>query len=269
MITLQVSHQTNYYYGALARRSVQYIRMTPLTLDHQITHRWHVMLPKIAIVQKDGFGNELLTLSRNETHDNLQIQASGVVEINPDTKRLLDNESVPYMLFVAATPLTQFDAAISEFAEPFLQDLNHLSVDESRDRLIQMAQRLLAVMPYTKNITHVGTTAAEAFATGGGVCQDHAHVFISACRAYHLPARYVSGYIYDDSGNHMASHAWAEVWLEGYWYTFDISNQRFTPSHHIYIATGRDYRDAAPVRGMRIGGGYEDLYSQVLVSRLS
>lgn len=269
MMTLQVSHQTNYYYGAPARRSVQYIRMTPLKLAHQLTHRWQVMLPKIAIAQKDGFGNELLTLSRSEIHDNLQIQAAGVVEINPDTKCILDDASVPYMLFMVPTPLTQSDTAIADFAKPFLQDIAGLSVEESRNRLIQMAGRLLEVMPYLKNVTHVGTTAAEAFATSGGVCQDHAHVFISACRAYHLPARYVSGYIYDDGGNHMASHAWAEVWLEGNWYTFDISNQLFAPSHHIYIATGRDYRDAAPVRGMRIGGGYEDLYSQVMVSRLS
>lgn len=67
----------------------------------------------------------------------------------------------------------------------------------------------------------------------------------------------------------MASHAWAEVWLEGYWYTFDISNLLFQPSSHVYVAIGRDYLDAAPVRGVRMGGGYENLYSQVLVSRLS
>ena len=31
---LQISHQTNYYYGELAQRSVQYIRMTPMQLPH-------------------------------------------------------------------------------------------------------------------------------------------------------------------------------------------------------------------------------------------
>ncbi|MFT5428383.1 MAG: transglutaminase-like putative cysteine protease, partial [Psychrobacter glaciei] len=54
-----------------------------------------------------------------------------------------------------------------------------------------------------------------------------------------------------------------------YWYTFDISNQLFQPSSHVYVAIGRDYLDTAPVRGVRMGGGYENLYSQVLVSRLS
>ncbi|MFP3355220.1 transglutaminase family protein, partial [Pseudoalteromonas sp. SIMBA_153] len=80
-------------------------------------------------------------------------------------------------------------------------------------------------MPFVKDVTHVGTTAAEAFATSAGVCQDHTHVFLGILRDQQIPARYVSGYLYDDTENHMASHAWAEVWLDGYWYTFDISNQ--------------------------------------------
>ena len=259
---LQISHQTNYYYDQLAQRSVQYIRMTPMQLSHQTIHQWHVMLPKVAQSQKDGFGNEWLTLSRNESHNNLQMQASGIVEINPETERLEDNPNVPYLLFTVATPLTQCSEAMREFAAPYLKKVSH-------DSLKQLAAKLLEKMPYTKNSTHVGTTAPEAFAGEAGVCQDHTHVFLACLRDQNIPARYVSGYLYDDSQNHMASHAWAEAWLDGYWYTFDISNQLFQPSSHVYVAIGRDYLDAAPVRGVRIGGGYENLYSQVMVNRLS
>ena len=59
---LQISHQTNYYYDELAHRSVQYIRMTPMQLTHQIIHQWNVMLPKVATSQKDGFGNDWLRI---------------------------------------------------------------------------------------------------------------------------------------------------------------------------------------------------------------
>ena len=121
-------------------------------------------------------------------------------------------------------------------------------------------------MPYTKSVTHVGTTAEQAFAMAAGVCQDHTHVFLALLRDKGIAARYVSGYIYEATQAHMASHAWAEVWLAGNWYTFDISNQHFTPNCHVYIAFGRDYADAAPVRGVRTGGGDERLYSQVMVS---
>ena len=63
---LLINHQTNYFYGELAQRSVQYIRMTPMPLAHQTIHRWQVMLPKVGALQKDGFGNEWVTLCRNE-----------------------------------------------------------------------------------------------------------------------------------------------------------------------------------------------------------
>nr|WP_317199439.1 transglutaminase family protein [uncultured Psychrobacter sp.] len=259
---LQISHQTNYYYGEQAQRSVQYIRMTPMDLPHQTIHRWDVLLPKVATNLKDGFGNEWLTLSRNETHDNLQMQASGIVEINTDTERLEDLAHVPYLLFTVQSPLTQCSEAMREFAAPFLQNVTH-------DSLKTLANELIMIMPFVKNVTHVGTTASEAFELKAGVCQDHTHVFLGLLRDQQIPARYVSGYLYDDTENHMASHAWAEVYLDGYWYTFDISNQAFAPNSHVYVAIGRDYLDTAPVRGVRMGGGYESLYSQVLVTRLS
>ena len=259
---LQISHQTNYYYGQQAQRSVQYIRMTPMPMPHQIIHRWNVLLPKVATSQKDGFGNEWLTLSRNETHDNLQMQASGIVEINTDTERLEDSKTVPYLLFTVQSPLTACSDEMREFAAPFLKD-------PTLESLKKLSNALIMKMPFVQDITHVGTTATEAFAMGGGVCQDHTHVFLSLLRDQQIPARYVSGYLYDDSANHMASHAWAEAYFDGYWYTFDISNQAFTPSSHVYVAIGRDYLDTAPVRGVRIGGGYASLYSQVVVTRLS
>ncbi|WP_367103166.1 transglutaminase domain-containing protein [uncultured Psychrobacter sp.] len=259
---LQISHQTNYYYGDLAQRSVQYIRMTPMQLPHQVIHQWNVLLPKVATAQKDGFGNDWLTLSRNEAHDNLQMQASGIVEINTDTERLEDTGQVPYLLFTVQSPLTQCSQNMRDFAKPYLKK-------PTLDSLKELAGALIMKMPFVKDTTHVGTTASEAFEMGSGVCQDHTHVFVSLCRDQQIPARYVSGYLYDDTENHMASHAWAEIWLDGYWYTFDISNQMFQPSAHVYVAIGRDYSDTAPVRGVRMGGGYENLYSQVLVTRLS
>lgn len=262
---LQISHQTNYYYGMQAQRSVQYIRMTPMDLPHQVIHRWNVMLPKMATSQKDGFGNQWLTLSRNEAHDNLQMQASGVVEINTETEKTKDDGKVPYLLFTVQSPLTECSEAMREFAAPYLKDLAPEALLES---LKAMSNALIMRMPFVKDTTHVGTTATEAFAMGAGVCQDHTHVFVGMLRDSQIPARYVSGYLYDDTENHMASHAWAEVYIDGYWYTFDISNQAFTPNAHVYVAIGRDYSDTAPVRGVRIGGGYENLYSLVLVTRL-
>ncbi len=258
---LSIDHQTNYYYKEFAQRSVQYIRMSPMALPHQIVHTWSVMLPKLATLQKDGFGNTWFTLSRNEKHDNLQIQASGIVEINTDTQYVEDSGEIPYLLFTVQTPLTYCSTSMRDFAVPYLETV-------TLENLRGLASALITKMPYTTNVTHVGTTAEESFEMKAGVCQDHTHVFLGCLRDKKIPARYVSGYLYDADQNHMSSHAWAEAYLDGYWYTFDISNQLFQPSHHVYVAIGRDYLDAAPVRGVRIGGGYESLYSQVMVNRI-
>jgi len=79
-------------------------------------------------------------------------------------------------------------------------------------------------MTYIKGATKVDTTASEAFALGQGVCQDHAHVFISCCRSLGYPARYVSGYLFTEDGSLMQTHAWVDVWLDNQWQSLDISN---------------------------------------------
>ncbi len=70
---------------------------------------------------------------------------------------------------------------------------------------------------YKPGATHVATSASQALGTGAGVCQDHAHLFVSCCRTLGIPARYVSGYLCtDETGDaNMASHAWAEAWVDG------------------------------------------------------
>lgn len=90
---------------------------------------------------------------------------------------------------------------------------------------------------------------------------------LSCCRELGIPARYVSGYLYTDDSAHVASHAWAEVWLNNHWQMVDVSNQLYSPSHHIKLAVGFDYLDACPVRGVRYGGGVEMMRSFAIVEQ--
>jgi transglutaminase-like putative cysteine protease len=71
-----------------------------------------------------------------------------------------------------------------------------------------------------------------------------------------VPARYVSGYIHaaGGSGAASASHAWAEGWVPGQgWVGFDATHPVRASDHHVRIAVGRDYSDAAPTRGIYVG----------------
>ena len=64
----------------------------------------------------------------------------------------------------------------------------------------------------------------------------------------------------DDRVEQDASHAWAEVYIENLgWVGFDVANGISPDERYVRIATGLDYKDAAPVFGMRYGDGEEDM----------
>ena len=50
-------------------------------------------------------------------------------------------------------------------------------------------------------------------------------------------------------------------------YGFDVSNGHSPDQRYIRVATGLDYRDAAPVRGMRYGAARENLVVQLQVQQ--
>jgi transglutaminase-like putative cysteine protease len=66
-----------------------------------------------------------------------------------------------------------------------------------------------------------------------------------------------------------ASHAWADVWLVDAkaWLGVDVTHRELTGVKHCRLAVGRDYLDAAPVRGVRRGGGREMMEVDVTVSK--
>ncbi len=255
---LLVNHQTIYRYEHMVKRSVQYLRMSPQTVAHQQVLNWQLSVPGKTITQSDGFGNVWTTLYLDQPHRELFLLAQGEIEIDDQADNSRDDRHAPE-LFLHPTQMTQSDEAMRDFTGQHLKS-------RSRDDLITFAQALAEKMPYTPGSTDVATTASEAFNLGSGVCQDHTHVFLACVRDQEIVARYVSGYLYSSIASHMASHAWAEVLIDGYWYCFDVSNQLFTPSRHIQVAVGRDYLDAAPARGVRQGGGNESLSALVQVS---
>jgi transglutaminase-like putative cysteine protease len=68
-------------------------------------------------------------------------------------------------------------------------------------------------------------SASEVIERRYGVCRDFAHTTIALCRAFNLPARYVTGHLpdigYVDPGTPMDFHAYCEIFMGQEWYTFD------------------------------------------------
>jgi transglutaminase-like putative cysteine protease len=89
-------------------------------------------------------------------------------------------------------------------------------------------------------------TALDAYQERKGVCRDFAHLFITFCRCLNIPARYVNGYLGDigvpADPAPMDFSAWAEVYLENRWYTFDARHNK-SRIGRIVVARGRDATD--------------------------
>jgi len=79
--------------------------------------------------------------------------------------------------------------------------------------------------------------------------------FCSLARELGFPARYVSGFLMmNDRVDQEATHAWAEVFIDDLgWVGFDVSNRISPDQRYVCVATGLDYKEAAPVSGMNFG----------------
>jgi transglutaminase-like putative cysteine protease len=91
-------------------------------------------------------------------------------------------------------------------------------------------------------------SASEVIARRYGVCRDFAHAAIALCRAFNLPARYVTGHLpdigYVDPGSPMDFHAYCEVYLGQDWFTFD-ARYNVQRIGRIKVAHGSDAVDGA------------------------
>ena len=257
---LIIDHQTRYHYADVVRRSTQYLRLTPHSTARQQILSWELELPGEATCTTDGYGNILHVLSLESPHEGILIRAH--VEICDDAPEDEESSLISPLSYLRPTPLTRPTPALQDLAKACLPEAPTLADLQS------LMARIMVLMPYQPGSTDATFSADEALASGSGVSQDHTHVFLTCCRHAGLPARYVSGYLYSQDNSHVAMHAWAEVWIEERWHTFDVTNLTSSTSEHLKLAVGMDYLDACPVRGVRYGGGCEQLQSQAQVTRL-
>jgi transglutaminase-like putative cysteine protease len=249
--------------------------------------------PDLISTEVDTFGNRRYFFALNQPHDELLVRSSSLVRVlpprlaaaasgewpsvisDPSTCNASAWEtiraSLSYRAGQAYDPASEFTFA-SIYAARHAELARYAAPSFTPGRaLVQAAwelmQRIHEDFDYASNSTDVTTTALDALAMRRGVCQDFAHVLIGALRSLGLAARYVSGYLLTQPPPGKprligadASHAWAEVydpaWPEDNgWLQLDATNNRAPGEDYVVLATGRDYADVAPLRGVIHGGG--------------
>jgi transglutaminase-like putative cysteine protease len=262
---LIIKHTTRYLYSSPVTRLTQSVRLHPTSNNCQRVIRWQVMGSNGMRMEAtpDGFGNITQLHHPRNPGSIISLTVDGEVETeNTHGVVKLAYEPLPSMFFTAHTAYTMPDAAILALAQEVAAQ-----TDDILPLLHKLMETVRARIAYLVDVTDVEHTAAQALAQGSGVCQDHAHVMIAAARALDIPARYVSGYLWThDVTDQVASHAWMEALVPGLgWVGFDAANLVCPDDRYVRLAYGRDYADAAPVRGVRIGGANETLDVSVQV----
>ncbi len=261
-----VRHETVYRYTLPVDYSIQQLRLTPRLEPHQRVSAWQIQAPGRLQRIVDAYGNVTHTLVLSTPHEQIRLAVSGTLDIEPlRDGRVPVTDDVPGaalspLVFTVATPLTAADEHVQAFAA------RHLGDARRAPDFLALATAICDAVVYESGYTEVTSTAAQALALGRGVCQDHAHLFLACCRARGVPARYVSGYVHPGDAPEAASHAWADVWIEtDGWVSVDVTHREHPRERHCRLAIGRDYLSAAPVRGVRTGGGEESLEVTVTV----
>jgi transglutaminase-like putative cysteine protease len=262
---LTIRHKTHYRYETPVTNAMQQLRLTPVDGPGQKVLDWTIDAPGMerATTYADAFGNVVHMVSAHGTAEEVEVIASGTVETTDIHGAVgLETGGPPVRIYTRFTPQTKANQAIRRLG----------SLTEKGDLIPALHELMAAIrekVDYEVGVTETHATAASTLAAGVGVCQDHAHIFIAACRSVGVPARYVSGYLLlEDELSSEAHHAWAEAFVPDLgWVGFDISNGICPTDHYIRLTVGLDSRSAAPIRGIRFGGLDENMDVEVEVEQ--
>ena len=262
---LKIHHKTHYSFDSQVPYGLQQLRVTPLSNTQQNVLSWSVEVSggKREVSYDDHHRNRVELISFDKDTTDISIVSEGEVDV-VETNGIFGAHKgpAPLWLYLNETERTKCGPGCREFVkqakgETQLEQLHALSA-AIRDRVA-----------YVIGASGAHTTAEDAIADGRGVCQDHAHIFAACARQMGMPTRYVSGYLMlDDRIEQDATHAWAETHVDGVgWVGFDVSNGYSPDTRYVRVATGLDYREAAPVSGLRFGTSGEAMSIDIQVQQ--
>ncbi len=276
---LRVQHITRYAYKGMVCDSFNEARLHPVDDHGQKCREFHLRIEPNAVVREypDFYGNHVHYFDVTALHDWLEVEALSLVQTNAD-----DRGSVP----LNVSPGTLQDPEVREDCFSFLGTSEFVSLGsaiwrEALDALpsgvhdlwqdtVIIGRHIFENFKYSPRSTTANTHPEEVIRSREGVCQDFAHVMIGMCRSQGVPARYVSGYFYNQNrapDEIEASHAWVEVFIPGYgWKGFDPTHNRPADTRYVKLSIGRDYADIRPVGGNYRGKGTQKLTVEVRVT---
>jgi transglutaminase-like putative cysteine protease len=256
MRRFEIVHSTRFRYSAPIAETIMEVRLRPI--DGRGQRCLEFALDVSSSIEPgaymDGYGNHVHYFNLVRNHQGLSVisrsvvETGGELETDPGEDLVLD--FLRFRSPVNDVPGVRRLARRHAIENP----ASGASVEKALDELTRSINR---EFDYDRAVTNVYSDVDDVLKLKAGVCQDFAHLFVAVARAMHIPARYVSGYIHvakESGAREGASHAWAEAWVPGRgWVGYDATHPVRAGENHVRVAVGRDYRDAAPTRGIYVG----------------
>lgn len=268
-----IVHTTTYTYDRPVSLQPHVLGLRPRCDGCQELHSFSLdVVPEPAGVYQviDLEGNAVVRVWFPEPTDHLSFKVTSEVETyrtNPfdfllepwattlpiDYPASLLSDLQPYFHRYGST--SSVDSVVAQLA----QEVHQAVAGQTIAFLSELNQRIYQSCQHTIRETGEPFPAALTWNQKLGSCRDLSVLFMEACRALGLAARFVSGYQEGDPNQEEQDlHAWAEVYLPGAgWRGYDPTNGIAVADRHVTLVASAVPRNAAPISGNFRSGGMQ------------
>lgn len=261
----RIHHTSCYHYSQPVSLSAHQLRLRPRTDAAQTLQTFELKIEPepqrlSPLIELGGHEVTALWFAPQKT-ERLWIEAVSEVETHRDNPFDYLSEpwavslplDYPALLLSSLQPYlgTPLDGAIAPEAVQLAQALQVEAQDNLSYFLTALTQAIYRHCRYTVRPSGSPLPAGITWSQQSGSCRDFAVLFMAACRALGLAARFVSGYQEGDPADPEAElHAWAEVYVPGGgWRGFDPTHGLAVADRHIALAAAAHPLQAAPITG--------------------
>ncbi len=268
-MNIKIRHTTRYKYTESVFLDPQTIRLRPKSDGSQRLINFEIDIDPVPdgiadIV--DVAGNDSTCAWFSGNHDHLTITTRSEVEtfrVNPFDYVITEPSVTKLPVFYPKYYVPSLRPYYSRNTEPegqvdkFVTDVMYESGVETMTFLNVLNNRIYE--GFEQLVRHEGPPypAEITLGTGRGSCRDLTVLFMEACRAVGIAARFVSGYReHEMITEERQLHAWAEVYIPGGgWRGYDPSEGLATADQHVTVSAGVIPEEAAPLTGTYRGSG--------------
>jgi transglutaminase-like putative cysteine protease len=264
-VRYHISHTTHYLYSQPVKLGTHSIRLRPRSDGSQ-----HLQRFTIAISPEPEKRSEILDIAGNvclqlwfPDEEIKELQLYTQAEVQTDRGNPFDYLSEPWAIaapidypqaiaahlapYLCPSLSTTFSPSVVDWAQTLLHDVQgNVSFFLSR-----LTQAIYEEFQYLHRPEGDPQPAGITMGQKSGSCRDFAVLFMEACQAVGLAARFVSGYQEGDEAQQSRElHAWPEVYIPGGgWRGFDPTHGLAVSDRHVALAAAAHPQNAAPVMG--------------------